>query len=38
MIETADLNDVLLFKGMNEKEINAALEFLKAHKEHFKKE
>ncbi len=37
MIETADLNDVLLFKGMNEKEINAALEFLKAHKEHFKK-
>lgn len=37
MIDTADLNDVLLFRGLSKKEIASALEFLKAHEEHFKK-
>lgn len=32
-----ELNDVLLFKGLDEKEIENALEFLKAHEEKYKK-
>lgn len=31
------LNDILLFKGMTEKEISSALEFLQAHEEKYKK-